>query len=191
MTETVIFLSVGLGFLAALMLWVGRTATPAPASEAAEKAQEVLAAAQLELPSRALGERIFALEDCEFVARQVSGELQRQFLRERKAIALCWLSRTRKALQYMMAFHRKAVRGNAQLNPAAEARLALSYFSFLLVYDLLFVLIWLRGPFAARAVVSYTASTAEQLSYLSAQALASMDPARLSKIQSSLPGRAA
>ena len=83
MNDFNIFLIAGMGLLAALVLWARRSAAtaPAPASEAASIAQEVLAAVQLELPSRTLGERIFSLEDRDFVARQLPGDLQRQFLR--------------------------------------------------------------------------------------------------------------
>ncbi len=186
MNETLIFLAVGLGSLGALALWARRAAAPELPAEAAEKAQEVFESVQLDLPSRALAERIFDLQDCHFAKRNLARLDQRQFMRERQAIALAWLSQTRRALQAIMSFHRRAVRGSAQLEPAVEARLALSYLSFVVVYDLLFGLIWLRGPFGARTAISFAANTAEQLSYLSAQALASMDSARLSKIQAGL-----
>lgn len=189
MTDFSLFLIAGMGLIAALALWLGRSAKPARATESASRPEGALAALLWELPSPAMTERIFALEDREFVARQVPKLAQQQFLRERKALALSWLRETRLVLRYLMAFHLKAVRSSRELSPAVEARLAVRYVFFLVVYDLLFALIWLRGPFAARSMVGYAAKTAERFWSLCAQVLAGMDPARLSKIQASLPVR--
>jgi len=167
----------------------GRSAVWAQVSEIASKRKGEWAVLLWDLPSRALTERIFAPEDREFVARQAPKRARQQFLRERKALALWWLRETRLVLRYLMALHRKAVRGSEDLSLAVETRLAVHYFFFVVVYDLLYALIWLRGPFANRAMVGYAANRAERFSFLSAQVLARMDPARLSKIQAGLSVR--
>ena len=70
-----------------------------------------------------------------------------------------------------------------------EARLALHYFFFVLVYDLLYALIWLRGPFAARSMAVYAANMAERFWFRSEEVLAGIDPARLTQIQVGLSAR--
>ena len=184
MAEALFFLGVGLAVLVALALWVHRSAAPVLEPETVSHVQEVLTAVHLDFPPRNVGERIFARDDWNFVVSQAAPSVQRRFLNDRKAVALAWLAETRLALQKLMRFHRRAVRGNANLSPAVEIRLALGYFSFLLVYDVLRAVIWLRGPFAAQRVVGYAFGMADQLSYLSGHVLAGLDPMHLSRIQS-------
>src|SRR5690349_13633872 len=51
---------------------------------------------QADIPSRALMGRILAEEDLGFVAAEHSRQLRRQFLGERRRLALCWLGQTRR-----------------------------------------------------------------------------------------------
>ena len=148
----------------------------------------MLTAAHLDIPSAALGERIFSLQDWEFIATYTPAEIQRTFLQERKALALAWLRQTRETVGQLMRFYRKAVRGNAAISPAVEFRLALDFVLFLLAYESLCALIRVWGPFCARRMVGYAARTAEEMSSLSGQVLAGLDPAHLGRIQSNWSG---
>jgi hypothetical protein len=138
----------------------------------------------LELPSHALGERIFASQDWDFISANASREIQRTFLHERKSLAMSWLRQTRTNVGRVMEFHRKAVRGCVRLNPSLELRLALNYIVFLLTYEVLCALILLRGPFWVRELVRYTNGIADQMSYLSGHILVGMDPTVLGRIKS-------
>jgi hypothetical protein len=184
MVEAFFFLGIGLALLVTLALWVQRSGAPVLEPQTVSHVQELLTAVHLDLPPRNVGERIFARSDWQFVVSQTAPSIQRRFLNDRKAVALSWLAETRMGLQKLMRFHRKAVRGNANLSPAMEIRLALGYFSFVLVCDLLRAFIWFRGPFAAQRVVGYAFGMADQVSYLSGHVLAGLDPMHLSRIQS-------
>jgi len=184
MTETLFFVSAGVALVVVLLVWVQRSAGPVMEPKAMSQVHEVLTAVQLELPSRSVGEKIFSAEDWEYVVKHSSREVQQRFLNERKAIAVCWLGQTRQGLDRLMRFHRKAIRGSANVAPAMEIRLALSYFSFVMAYDLLRGMIWLRGPFATASAVQFAFGMADQLSYLSGHVLVGMDPMRLSRVQS-------
>ncbi len=72
-----------------------------------------------------------------------------------------------------------------------EIRLAVGYFSFVLAYDALRAMIWLRGPFAAQRAIGYAFGMADQLSYLSGHVLAGLDPLHLSRVHSKSANQAA
>jgi hypothetical protein len=184
MGEFLFFLGIGFGSLGLLFLWAKRTVGSRVDPTKLSEVHEVLTIVELELPSRALGERIFALEDWDFTSANTSNGIQRMFLKERKLLAVSWLQQTRSAVGRMMKFHRKAVRGDIRLSPSLELRLALDYVLFLLTYEILCGLIWLRGPYCVRSIFSYTAGIADQVSYLSGQFLVGLDAARLGRIKS-------
>jgi hypothetical protein len=189
MTEAFFFLSVGLAFLGVLVFWAQRRQEPTAGGRSISKTQEILIAVQSGLPSRAVGERIFALQDWEFVLSQAAPPIRQRFLRERKAMALSWLWQIREGLRQLMLFHKRAVRGSIQLNPAVEVRLAVNFHLFLLVYNLLWLLIWLRGPFLARVVISHAGRFADQFAGLSGGVLADLDPRHLQRIKDDLLSR--
>ena len=182
MNQLLLFLPIAILFLALLLFWAFRTTRSPVGSSALSEAREALADLELELPPRALAERIFATQDWDFVSRQTPVEIQRTFLQERRAVGLSWLRQTRKQAARLMDFHRRAVRRNIDLNPAVEIKLAANYVVFVVVYEMLVGLIWLGGPFYARKMVGYVTGLAERLWSTSGELLAGLDPARLSKI---------
>ena len=191
MSELFLFLAIGIGFLFLLLIWLLRSAVPPVDKTGLYEAQAVLTTVQVELPPRALGERIFSQQDWDFISTHASPGIQRIFLQERKALAYSWLRQTRNKIGQLMNFHRKAVRRNIRLSPSLELRLAFDYVLFLLTYEILCGLIWLRGPFHARRTIAYAASMADQLAYLSGHILVGLDPVRLSRIKTSWSGRPA
>jgi len=183
MNQLVLFLAAGVLLLAFLLFWALRATESAAGSKALSDARETLTALELELPPRALVERIFSPQDWDFVSSQNAVQIRLTFLQERRTIALSWLRQTRKQAARLMDFHRRAVRWNSNLSPAIEIKLAANYVLFLLVCEILLGLIWLRGPFYARRMVGYAMGMAEQLWFTSGQLLAGLDPARLSRIK--------
>ena len=185
MNEFLVFLFIGLGFLMVLLVWLLRSAGSSVEGVVVSEARAVLTTMHVELPPRALVERIFAPQDWQFVSTLTPPEVRSIFLRERKALALSWLRQTRKRTGMLMDFHRKAVRTNIDLNPSFELRLAVGYLLFLFSYQVLCSMIWLWGPFCARGIVGHVVNTAEQLSLLSGRTLIGMDPLSIERIKSS------
>lgn len=179
MIELSLFLAVGLLLLIVLLVWARRSAPTAPDRRAREEVLEALSALQLAVPPRPLRERIFALEDWEFISNQAPREVQRLFLKQRRRVALSWLRATQKKVGEVIALRRVAVRRNRELRPAVEIRLMTDYGVFLLVYALLYALIWLGGPFGARRMVGFAANLAEDVSLSTAHLLVELDRARL------------
>ncbi len=185
MSDLVFFLALGLAFLGLLILWLQRAReSPVSQSKLSETA-ETLKAIQLEpLPRESL-EKIFALQDWEFVLEQAPLHIQRAFRHRRTTVALEWLRQTRARARRLMELHRRAVRGNVHLSPATEIHLTFSYIVFLLLCSMMHLLIWSGGPFWLRRTVTYTAVLAEQLYYRFGRLLIGFDPADLSKIRAS------
>jgi hypothetical protein len=182
MNQLLLFVPIAILFLFVLLYWALRATGSATGSRALSDAQHTLSILELELPPRALAEKIFSTQDWDFVSRQTSVQIQRSFLQERRAIALSWLRRTRSQAGRLMEFYRRAVRRNINLSPAVEVRLAANYVLFLLAYEILLGLIRLGGPFHARKMARYAIGVTEQLWVLSEQFLAGVDPALLSRV---------
>jgi len=182
MSELLIFVVVGL-VLVLLLLWVQRSAEITARKKELPETRETLSTLQLQLPSRALVDRIFALADWDFVSSQAPARLQRAFLQERRAVALLWVRQTRMKVGRLMDFHLRAVRRNVALSPAVEIMLAIHYILFLLISELLLGLIWLRGPFCARKMVGYAASVGEDLAFTFGSLLARLDPVHLGRMK--------
>ena len=173
----------GLNVVALLLIWLQRKAGLPASSRDMSEAQEALRTAQVELPPRALGERIFAMHDWKFVSNQAPLRVQRLFLQERKAVALSWLRKTREQVRQLRRFHRGTLRENLRPSAAVGIRLAIDSIRFLMVYDTARVLIWVGGPFRARRMVRRATSVAEQMSYLPGRLLVGLDASRLSRIK--------
>lgn len=173
MTDLAVFLAIALLLLGLLLLWLRRSSASAADSF---KARVALAVLRLAVPPRALVERIFALEDWEFILNFSPRQIQRLFLTERRQVALTWLREVRKKVDEVRGLHGKAVRRSSNLRPVGELQLATSYAFFLSVYASLFLLIWLRGPFAARRMVGFTVDLAEGVSLLTTRLLVELEP---------------
>ncbi len=182
MSYLVSFLSIALLLLILLIFWVQRAIASSRGGELPEVERD-LTALQFELPPRTLVERIFAPQDWEFVSRQAPPQIQRMFLKERRAIALLWLRQTRRQAACLVDFHLRVIRRNVNLRPAVEIRLAFQYVLFLLESEVLGVLIWLVGPFHSRRMVDYAAGVAQQLGYISGRVLNSMNAARIGGVK--------
>jgi len=183
MSALIIFIAVALFLLVLLLRWVRRSAEVAPPRRDLSSAQEALAAFRLELPSHALVEKIFSLQDWDFVSNHAPLQVRQMFLRERTRMARAWLRQTKSKVGTLMRFYRIAARQSQGLRPAAEAKLAAQYLAYLLVHATLSALIGLRGPFGAKEIVQYCAGLAEQLYSTAVQALLEIDPAALSKVK--------
>jgi hypothetical protein len=66
-------------------------------------------------------------------------------------------------------------------------RIFAHYLLFLLVYDVLFALIWLRGPFYARNMAGQIAGISDRLFEVSGRLAAGLDPARVNRVVNHWP----
>jgi len=189
MSELIFYLGFGLASVVVLLLWAQRNGRVALSKRESSLAEEALTTFQLGLPARALAERIFAGEDWDFVASQARPEAQQAFLQERKRMALAWLRQTRQQVGRLMRFHLRAVRRNARLAPAVELRLTAHYLVFLMVYQVLSSLIWLRGPFAIQGMVGFASDVAQDLTNLYGRMLVGLDAESLSRVATAWPRR--
>lgn len=180
MTAVLIFASIGLCLLVFLRVWAQQSEPSSRNFKHDPKNSKALAHLGLEYPSCLLVERIFAQEDLDFVLGYAP-EMRQVFLCERRTIALFWLRRIRNIVAQILDLHRGAARSNASLSPSLEIRFAMSYLAFLLTYQTVHSLIWLRGPFAARSLGAHVIGTAERVSYVWAGLGESLDPALLKK----------
>ena len=137
-----------------------------------------------------LGERIFGLEDWDFVSRTTPSEIQKLFLHQRSSLAISWLRRTRIRISLVMRAHLVAARQTEDLHPATELKLALSYLVFLILCDLLIGSIWLRGPIRTRKTIGQTLRTVAWLRGAIEQLMARVDPANCKTLRTSFNHRA-
>lgn len=137
-----------------------------------------------------LGERIFGLEDWDFVSRNMSSEIQKMFLRERAILAISWLRRTRRSTSLVMRAHVAAAQQTEDLQFAPELKLALSYLLFLILCDSLIGWIWLRGPVRTRKMVGRTLRMVAWLRRAFEQLMARVDPANCKTLRTNFDRRA-
>ena len=153
------------------------------------KDREAMAAAsptlpRAEIPSRALMVRIFAEDDLSFVAAERAGPIRRQFLRERRRIALSWLGQARREATGILRFHLHAVRTDLHLHPAVELKLIFHALLFFAVYAMLRVLITFYGAFWARSFIKNVVMLAGRLAGLGGSILADAGRSGLQMAQS-------
>jgi hypothetical protein len=142
------------------------------------------ASLQADIPSRALMGRIFAEEDLGFVAAEHSRQLRRQFLGERRRLALCWLGQTRREATRILRLHLRVVRTDGALQLAVELKLIFHTFLFFAVYGLLWSLVSCNGPFWARSFMGNFVLLAGRLSGLGGNILADAGRSGLRMAQS-------
>ena len=121
--------------------------------------------------SLALGARIFAAEDYDFVQLNTSRPFRRRFRAERTAFALAWLDQVRGEVGGQIRAHLRAARGNANLRPADEVKLGFEFLVFWITIGLLYGAVWLRGPFHAAKLVGHCVKFAGELKRISVDAL--------------------
>jgi hypothetical protein len=155
---TVTLLAIGFLLILLRVFLRNRTETAAtleiaqlpPAVPSEERRQELL-------------DRIFGAEDWEFVLRSAPKDVQRLFLRERKEIAFCWLHEIRNQAKAVMQFHVAHAKRSEHLQPLAELRLLVDYFSIRAKCGLVAGVLWLRGPIALRKMVKQAGGLHHQL----------------------------
>ncbi len=118
------------------------------------------------MPPRELMERIFAEDDLVFVEAEDAHFIRKQFLNDRRRMALCWLRQIRLEAKRILQLHLQMVRTDRALRPAAELKLIGHTLLFIAVYLVLVNLVEIYGAFGARAVLRNACALAGRLSVL-------------------------
>jgi len=176
MSQLLPYLLLGLLLLAVLAWWVWDAIAHRGAAEVLAPRQH-RSSVRSAGSQRDLGERIFGLQDWDFVSGETFPEIQRMFQRERTVLAIAWLRRARLQVSQVMRAHVAGAQQSEDLQLATEIRLALSYFLFLILCNSLIGWVWLYGPVRTRKIVGQSLLWATQLRGAFEQLMARVDPA--------------
>lgn len=166
-----ILLSVGL-FALLYLLWLRDPSRAEGGAEALFRAQSSLNALKSGLLPGALIGRLFAQEDFHFIASSSSATVQSLFIKERKKLALRWISEVRSQILSLRRFHLGQSRFYASLSFKTEMTLALAFSLLLVECRVLQVLVYLRGPYAFPRFVGRTISAASRVCSISERSIA-------------------
>jgi hypothetical protein len=131
-------------------------------------------------------ERIFAVEDAEFIARSAPRDVKRSFFSERKKLAVHWFRKTRKQMAGLMDLHLRLASYTHDPSPGFELRITAKYLTFVAVSNIVLLLLWLLGPFRATRSVSYAIRAAGSFCTTFSIRLERVNPTRLSSSRESL-----
>jgi len=153
MTLLVLFSLLGVGLLAILFVVLSRPAPSAPegSAESLLVAYHALNRLQQSLLATRTVEQIFCDSDSAFVGSIGSAEITSLFHSERRRLALYWVSEVRAQIISLLRFHRTQSGFYANISIREELSLIGGFWSLLLACRGLQLLIFFRGPFAARA----------------------------------------
>jgi hypothetical protein len=159
MSGTLVLLGIGFLLMVVLvfLLRKSESASDDPQWSASENSS------QFEDRRNRLLDCIFGADDWTFVLNQSSKDVRRLFLRERKEIALWWLSEIRGQARAAMRFHLANARKSEKLQPMQELKLAVDYFSIRVKCGLIGAMLLLQGPVALRGLVRQAGGLSDQL----------------------------
>jgi len=172
MSGSLALLAIGLGLIVLLALLFRRTESTTDERHS-PKGLSSLPSLRFEDRQQYLADRIFGREDWDFALSHASKEIQRLFLRERKKIALFWLSEIRGQARAAMRLHVSHAGKSERLVPMIELRLAIDYFSVRIKCEFIAVVLLLRGPAGLRSMVGQASHLSDNLRALLESAMKS------------------
>jgi hypothetical protein len=180
MIALLLYLLVGVGLLVFLWLLARRKGAPVEGcGRQFVEARQALRTLQEGLLPDNLIQRIFDRDDFRYVMASSPAEIGELFLQERKRISLMWVRRVRCEVRNLMQFHLDYSRLHAKLSLLTEIRLGLDFAVLLLACRALRILLYLRGPYGARAVVGVMTAAAGRVCAASEKSLAFLNPPAL------------
>src|SRR5215469_3702823 len=171
MIDVVAFLGIGLLLVIVLLLLFRRPSAPKLEHNEPCEADELSHAVSGEVFPKELANRLFGPEDWEFIAKQRSSRLQREFLRQRKGLALSWLRIVLANATKLIRVHIRAARKSSELEPLDELRVVAEYLVIQLLCLSLGLAIWLRGPVNLNRLVGYADNLLKRLYNVTARLL--------------------
>jgi hypothetical protein len=130
--------------------------------------------------------RIFAVEDAEFIARSATPNVKCSFFNERKTLAVHWFRKTQKQIARLMDLHLRLASYTYDPSPGFELRLTAKYLTFVAVSNIVLLLLRLLGPFRATRSISYAIRAAGSFCTTFSIRLERVNPTRLSSGRESL-----
>lgn len=193
MTALIIYLLVGAALFIFLLALARRSSAPVEGcGHEFVEARHALRTLQSGLLPENLIERLSDRADLHYVTEETNPEIRQLFLAERKRITLSWVERIRREIRNLMHFHLGYSRFQAQLTLRTELRLAWDFVVLLLACRALQVLLYVRGPYSAPAMVEVAARAAARVCSISEKSLAFLNPEVNDGFQNdSAPGGAA
>jgi hypothetical protein len=177
MIALILYLCLGVGLFALLLALARRNHAPiAGSAHVFVEARGSLQTLQRGLLPPDLVQRVFDRRDLEYVTQEMSPDIQKLFLAERKRISLQWVRRVRLEIRNLMQFHRGHSRFLVQIGFWTELGLAFNFAGLLLACRALETLFYFRGPYAAPSMVDATVSAAARLCTVSERSLAFLNP---------------
>ena len=171
MSEIFLPIIIGLLLLGILFYWLLREENSEHSRLDYLEAHSALTHLQSVIVSPDLVEKITNEQDLVFVNSEGERNLISLFISERKATSILWLRRMRHEVNLLMHFHVKSARYSASLGPVGELKLAFQFLVFNVIYFILFMLVWLRGPYHTRRVVNFITTALGDFCSTSRQAL--------------------
>jgi hypothetical protein len=192
MIGLLLYLALGVGLL--VFLWALARRKGAPVEGCGRQfveARQALRTLQFGLLPESLIERIFDPEDFRYVTAASPGEIGKLFLQERTRISLMWVRRVRSEIRNLMHFHLAYSRLHAKLSLLTEIQLALDFAVLLLACRTLRMLLYVRGPYGARAMVGVLTAAAGRVCAASEKSLAFLNPPALESFRRDSAGHGA
>jgi hypothetical protein len=189
-----LLLSLALGLGLRIVLWALARRKGAPVEGCGQQfveARQALRTLQFGLLPQNLIARIFDPEDLRYVTAASPEEIGKLFLQERTRISLMWVRRVRSEIRNLMHFHLAYSRLHAKLSLLTEIRLALDFALLLMACRVLRVLLYLRGPYGARAAVRVLTAAAGRVCAASEKSLAFLNPPALESFRRGSAGHGA
>lgn len=177
MTILLFFILVGFTLLIFLYFLLTRSSasTAEGSAQSLQAAHHTIARLQQSLLSTRIVEAIFSESDLTFVQQSGSSDISHLFFSERRRIALLWVSEIRAQIICLSRFHRAQSGFYSDFSFSSEFSMVSGFWSLLLACRALQILIYFRGPFAARAIAIRTIETAGRLCQLAGQPIAFLD----------------
>jgi len=169
--QLIFSLLMGLALLAALYVLVFPSPRARRGGEAIIGARQALTTLQLDLLPPEFVSRLFSAEDFDYVAAASSEDTRRLFLRQRRKIALLWAAQVQNQVLNLKRFHLGRSRFYSRLSVKAELSLALRFAELTAICRVLRIIIYARGPHAARPAVHAMAGIADRVCAASAKSL--------------------
>lgn len=177
MIQLILFLGLGVGLLVLLYLLARRSDPKAEGgAQALLQARHAVNSLRAGLLPVELVERVFAQDDMDFVMSNSGKRVHELFRRERKKIALSWVTQLRTQILNLKEFHSGQSRLYAGLDLRNEMALALNFASLLVLCRVLQCVFYIRGPYAARRVVRPAIAAAGKVCEVSERSLAFLTP---------------
>jgi hypothetical protein len=106
---------------------------------------------------------IFSPADWRYVREMKAPEIERLFCKERRIVALVWVTQTSSAIRNIMREHAAVARQSSNLNPATELKIFLQFAALLTTCGAIRLGIDLAGPTRLGGIAGYAQKLFQQI----------------------------